>query len=52
MTDQRLPVYAILSLGLTQIIGYRTLYYSIALSRPIQVRLLTLGLNVGLRVSL
>lgn len=34
MTDQRLPVYAILSLGLTQIIGYGTLYYSFSVLAP------------------
>ena len=52
MTDQRLPVYAIQSLGLIQIIDYGTLYYSLMLSRLIWVRLLTLGLNDRLRVSL
>lgn len=34
MTDQRLPAYAILSLGLTQIIGYGTLYYSFSVLAP------------------
>ena len=52
MTDQRLPVYAILSLGLIKIIGYDTLYYSLMHEWIIWVRLLTLGLNDRLRVSL
>lgn len=34
MTDQCLPIYAILSLGLTQIIGYGTLYYSFSVLAP------------------